>query len=123
MSRGLYRRADDDGGSRVPRAPHAGGARRHSGCPEMSAVAGTWAERMNLAAFEPLHLERSWTLATYRTIGGHEVWEPLLPEKAPREQIIHAVQASRLGGRGRAAVPTRAKRSILPRNLPVRDEP
>jgi len=28
--------------------------------------------------FEPLHLERSWTLATYRTIGGYQVWERLM---------------------------------------------
>ena len=33
-----------------------------------------YAEKMNLLVFEPLKLERSWTLATYRSIGGYEVW-------------------------------------------------
>src|SRR5438067_1857844 len=85
----------------------------------MSAAAGTWVERMNLAVFEPLHLERSWTLATYRSIGGYEVWERLLREKPPREQIIDAVKASGLRGRGGAGFPTGTKWSFMPRNSPV----
>ena len=40
---------------------------------------------MNLVVFEPLKLERSWTLETYRKIGGYEVWEKILAEKPPRE--------------------------------------
>src|SRR5438477_6223644 len=74
---------------------------------------------MNLAVFEPLKLERSWTLATYRSIGGYEVWERLLKEKPPREQIIDAVKASGLRGRGGAGFPTGTKWSFMPRNSPV----
>jgi NADH-quinone oxidoreductase subunit F len=50
-------------------------------------------DKMNLVVFEPLKLERPWELATYRKIGGYEVWEKILAEKPPREQIIDAVKA------------------------------
>ncbi|MHB1539856.1 MAG: NADH-quinone oxidoreductase subunit NuoF [Steroidobacteraceae bacterium] len=74
---------------------------------------------MNLVVFEPLRLERPWTLATYRTIGGYQVWEKILAEKPPREQIIEAVKASGLRGRGGAGFPTGVKWSFMPRNSPV----
>jgi NADH-quinone oxidoreductase subunit F len=76
-------------------------------------------DKMNLVVFEPLKLERSWELATYRQIGGYEVWEKILTEKPPREQIIDAVKASGLRGRGGAAFPTGTKWSFMPRNSPV----
>ena len=76
-------------------------------------------DKMNLVVFEPLRLERSWELATYRTIGGYEVWEKILAEKPPREQIIDAVKASGLRGRGGAGFPTGTKWSFMPRNSPV----
>jgi len=85
----------------------------------MSTVAGAYADRMNLGVFEPLQLERPWTLATYRTIGGYQVWERLLRDKPPREQIIDAVKASGLRGRGGAGFPTGTKWSFMPRNSPV----
>ncbi|MGB6488232.1 MAG: NADH-quinone oxidoreductase subunit NuoF [Steroidobacteraceae bacterium] len=76
-------------------------------------------DKMNLVVFEPLKLERSWELATYRQIGGYEAWEKILSEKPPREQIIDAVKASGLRGRGGAAFPTGTKWSFMPRNSPV----
>jgi NADH-quinone oxidoreductase subunit F len=76
-------------------------------------------DKMNLVVFEPLRLERSWELATYRRIGGYEVWEKILAEKPPREQIIDGVKASGLRGRGGAAFPTGTKWSFMPRNSPV----
>ncbi len=76
-------------------------------------------DKMNLVVFEPLKLERSWELATYRQIGGYEVWQKILTEKPPREQIIDAVKASGLRGRGGAAFPTGTKWSFMPRNSPV----
>ena len=39
----------------------------------MSDLESRYAEHMDLTAFEPLKLERSWTLATYRSIGGYDV--------------------------------------------------
>ncbi len=76
-------------------------------------------DKMNLVVFEPLKLERSWTLETYRKIGGYQVWEKILAEKPPREEIIEAVKASGLRGRGGAGFPTGTKWSFMPRNSPV----
>ena len=76
-------------------------------------------DKMNLVVFEPLKLERSWELSTYRRIGGYEAWEKILAEKPPREQIIEAVKASGLRGRGGAGFPTGTKWSFMPRNSPV----
>jgi NADH-quinone oxidoreductase subunit F len=72
----------------------------------------------NLVCFEPLGMERSWELASYRKIGGYEVWERILREKTPREQIIEDVKASGLRGRGGAGFPTGMKWSFMPRNAP-----
>src|SRR6201997_1155320 len=85
----------------------------------MSALESKYAERMNLTAFEPLKLERPWTLATYRSIGGYDVWERILSEKPDRGSIIDQVKASGLRGRGGAGFPTGTKWSFMPRNSPV----
>ena len=66
-------------------------------------AAETYADKLNLTLFEPLKLERSWTLPVYRTIGGYEVWERILKDKPPRLSIVVAVKASGLRGRGGAA--------------------
>jgi NADH-quinone oxidoreductase subunit F len=76
-------------------------------------------EKMNLVVFEPLHLPRSWTLETYRKIGGYTAWEKILKDRPPRESIIDAVKASGLRGRGGAGFPTGTKWSFMPRNSPV----
>jgi NADH-quinone oxidoreductase subunit F len=72
----------------------------------------------NLVCFEPLEMERPWTMETYRKIGGYEVWEKILREKTPKEQIIEEVKASGLRGRGGAGFPTGMKWSFMPRNAP-----
>jgi NADH-quinone oxidoreductase subunit F len=73
----------------------------------------------NLVCFEPLAMERSWDLDTYRKIGGYEVWERILRDQTPREQIIEELKASGLRGRGGAGFPTGLKWSFMPRNSPV----
>ena len=78
-----------------------------------------WSERLNLVCFEPLKYERPWELATYEKIGGYQAWRNILAEKPPREQVIEAVKASGLRGRGGAGFPTGLKWSFMPRNLPV----
>jgi NADH-quinone oxidoreductase subunit F len=78
-----------------------------------------YTEKMNLVLFEPLKLERPWTLETYRKIGGYEVWEKILREKPTRDSIIDGVKASGLRGRGGAGFPTGTKWSFMPRNSPV----
>jgi NADH-quinone oxidoreductase subunit F len=80
---------------------------------------GAWDDKLNLTCFEPLRYERSWTLETYRRIGGYEAWERILREKPPRDQIIEQVKASGLRGRGGAAFPVGVKWSFMPRNAPM----
>ncbi len=80
---------------------------------------GAWDDKMNLVVFEPLKYERSWTLETYRKIGGYDVWKKILAEKTPREEIIEQVKASGLRGRGGAGFPTGTKWSFMPRNSPI----
>ena len=65
---------------------------------------------------EPLKFERSWTLEVYQRIGGYEAWKRILAEHTPREQIIDAVKASGLRGRGGAAFPMGVKWSFMPRD-------
>ncbi len=72
----------------------------------------------NLVCFEPLGLERSWELATYRSIGGYDAWEKILREKTPPEQIIEDLKSSGLRGRGGAGFPTGLKWSFMPRKSP-----
>jgi NADH-quinone oxidoreductase subunit F len=76
-------------------------------------------DKMNLVLFESMKLDKPWTLQTYRSIGGYDVWEKYLKEKPARESIIDAVKASGLRGRGGAAFPTGTKWSFMPRNSPV----
>ena len=40
-----------------------------------------WRDRMNLVVFEPLALERSWTLESYLKIGGYSSWKDILAGK------------------------------------------
>src|SRR5579862_3207203 len=79
----------------------------------------SWDDKMNLVCFEPLKFERSWTLEVYRRIGGYEAWERIVEEHTPREQIIDAVKASGLRGRGGAAFPMGLKWSFMPRAAPM----
>ena len=80
-----------------------------------------YADKMNLTVFEPLKLERPWSIETYRSIGGYTVWEQILKDKPPREEIIDKVKASGLRGRGGAGFPTGTKWSFMPRNSPAQD--
>jgi NADH-quinone oxidoreductase subunit F len=73
---------------------------------------------MNQVVFEPLKLADSWTLATYRGIGGYEAWSRILRDKIPPEKIIEDVKASGLRGRGGAGFPTGMKWSFIPRGAP-----
>jgi NADH-quinone oxidoreductase subunit F len=73
---------------------------------------------LNQVVFEPLMLPQSWTLASYRSIGGYQSWEKILREKVPPEKIIEELKASGLRGRGGAGFPTGTKWSFMPRNAP-----
>src|SRR5579871_2994949 len=80
---------------------------------------GAYDDKLNLVLFESMKLDKPWTLETYRKIGGYEVWERLLRDKPPREQVIDQVKASGLRGRGGAGFPTGVKWSFMPRNSPA----
>ena len=73
---------------------------------------------MNLVTFETLKYPESWTLKTYRGIGGYEAWEKILSEKTSPEKLIEELKASGLRGRGGAGFPLGTKWSFMPRNAP-----
>jgi NADH-quinone oxidoreductase subunit F len=85
----------------------------------MSAIRDQYADKFNLNLFESLHLANSWTLDTYRQIGGYEIWEKILAGGMTQEQVIDQVKASGLRGRGGAAFPTGMKWSFMPRSSPI----
>jgi len=78
-----------------------------------------WDDKRNLVVFEPLGLERPWTLDTYRKIGGYEAWKKILAGEMTREAVIDTVKASGLRGRGGAGFPTGVKWSFMPRSSPL----
>ena len=80
---------------------------------------GAYDDKLNLLLFESMKLDKPWTLQTYRSIGGYDIWEKYLREKPTRESINDAVKASGLRGRGGAAFPTGTKWSFMPRNSPI----
>ncbi len=87
--------------------------------PPMSTSAEQRLAQKNQVVFEPLQYERPWELATYRKIGGYDVWEKILRGEMTREQVIDEVKASGLRGRGGAGFPTGMKWSFMPRQSPI----
>lgn len=72
----------------------------------------------NQVCFRTLHLDKPWSLEAYRSVGGYEVWQKILKEKTPPENIISELKTSNLRGRGGAGFPTGLKWSFVPRNKP-----
>lgn len=72
----------------------------------------------NEVCFRTFHLDKPWTMATYESIGGYEQWKKILRDKIPPEQIIEAVKASVLRGRGGAGFPAGLKWSFIRRDMP-----
>ena len=68
--------------------------------------------------FRTIQLDKPWTLKNYRKVGGYSVWEKILKEKTPPEQIIEELKTSALRGRGGAGFPTGLKWSFMPRQAP-----
>ena len=71
----------------------------------------------NEVIFNTLHLDKSWTLDTYRSAGGYEMLKKVVTEKVPAEEIISEVKKSALRGRGGAGFPTGLKWSFMPRHF------
>jgi len=72
----------------------------------------------NEICFRTLHLPEPWTLKTYTSASGYEVWRKILAEKTPPEAIIAELKTSALRGRGGAGFPTGLKWSFISRNAP-----
>lgn len=68
--------------------------------------------------FRTLEFDTPWSLENYRKLGGYAVWEKILKEKTPPEQIIEELKTSALRGRGGAGFPTGLKWSFMPRQAP-----
>ncbi len=68
--------------------------------------------------FRTLQFDQPWTLENYRKVGGYSVWEKILKEKTPPEEIIEQLKTSALRGRGGAGFPTGLKWSFMPRQAP-----
>jgi len=68
--------------------------------------------------FRTLQFDKPWTLESYRKVGGYSVWEKILKEKTPPEEIIEQLKTSALRGRGGAGFPTGLKWSFMPRQAP-----
>jgi NADH-quinone oxidoreductase subunit F len=73
---------------------------------------------LNQICFRTLNIPQPWTLQAYRNAGGYAVWEKILREKIPPEQIIAELKTSALRGRGGAGFPTGLKWSFISRNAP-----
>lgn len=73
---------------------------------------------LNQVCYRTLHLDKPWTLATYQSAGGYEVWKKILKEKTPPEEIVAELKLSALRGRGGAGFPTGLKWSFINRNTP-----
>ncbi len=70
----------------------------------------------NEVCFRTLHLDKPWSLESYRSVGGYEVVKKILSEKASIDNIIEELKLSALRGRGGAGFPTGLKWSFMPRN-------
>lgn len=72
----------------------------------------------NEVCFRTLNKPEPWSLATYQSVGGYEVWRKILKEKIKPESIIEELKLSGLRGRGGAGFPTGLKWSFITRNAP-----
>jgi len=72
----------------------------------------------NEVCFRTLHLDKPWTLESYRSVGGYEVLGKILEQQTPPETLIEELKTSALRGRGGAGFPTGLKWSFMPRNAP-----
>jgi NADH-quinone oxidoreductase subunit F len=74
--------------------------------------------QLDQICFRTSHLSPSWTLESYRQVGGYKVLEDVLKQKMRPEDIIEQVKNSALRGRGGAGFPTGLKWSFMPRRMP-----
>lgn len=74
--------------------------------------------KLDQVCFRTSHLSPSWTLDSYRQVGGYQVLEQILNDNKKPEEIIEQIKVSALRGRGGAGFPTGLKWSFMPRSMP-----
>ena len=60
---------------------------------------------LNQVCYRTFHLDKPWTLAAYKSVGGYQAWQRILREKTPPKEIIETLKLSALRGRGGAGFP------------------
>lgn len=73
---------------------------------------------LNQVCYRTLHLSEPWSLASYQSVGGYEVWRSILQEKPDPAHLLDIIKQSNLRGRGGAGFPTGLKWSFIDRNQP-----
>ena len=73
---------------------------------------------LNKVCYRTFHLEKSWTLQAYESVGGYSTWRKILSGEYSPEFILEEVKKSALRGRGGAGFPTGLKWSFMNRNTP-----
>jgi len=68
---------------------------------------------INQVCFRTLTLDNPASMSTYEGLGGYKIWKKILTEKMPQEDIVEALKASALRGRGGAGFPTGLKWSFM----------
>ncbi len=73
----------------------------------------------DLVCFQTRGFDEPWTLESYRKIGGYQAWERILRGEMTPVEVIEAVKASGLRGRGGAGFPTGVKWGFMPRDADI----
>lgn len=73
----------------------------------------------NLVCYRTRHLAEPWSLKTYESVGGYQVWKKIITQKTSPEEVLESVKASALRGRGGAGFPSGLKWSFMNRNSPM----
>jgi NADH-quinone oxidoreductase subunit F len=72
--------------------------------------------KRNLICFRTIDKKDSWSLSTYKSIGGYKVIENIVKNKISPQHIINEIKTSCLRGRGGAGFPTGIKWSFIPKS-------
>lgn len=73
---------------------------------------------MNQVCYRTRHLDKSWSLKTYESIGGYSMWRAIMAGKKTPAEIMDEVKQSGLRGRGGAGFATGVKWGFINRDKP-----